>query len=99
MAGLAGHTVDENALFGTGPGTPWNMPSATSGSPEVLVHDLTNLFEAVGGHSNNTGGADGYEGNGAGFSMSGVEGGAAMDLMGSGYGSEDQLSRILRDLF
>ena len=99
MAGLAGHNVDENALFGPGAGTPWDMPSANSNSPEVLVHDLSYLFEAVGGHSNNMGGTNGDDSNGVAFAMSGVEGGAAMDLMDAGFGTEDELSRILRDLF
>ena len=46
MAGLAGHNVDENALYG-GNGHQWAMPSGIS--PEGMVHDLTSLFEAAGG--------------------------------------------------
>lgn len=60
------------------------MGSASSCSPDGMVHDLTNLFEAAGGYTNGFGG-----GFGAGVHQ--------MDE--SGFGGEDELSRILRDLF
>ncbi|KEQ60935.1 fungal transcriptional regulatory protein [Aureobasidium melanogenum CBS 110374] len=82
MAGLAGHKVDEGAFLNSG---GWNnMGSASSCSPDGMVHDLTNLFEAAGGYTN---------GFGSGF-------GAGVHQMDeSGFGGEDELSRILRDLF
>ncbi|TIA35511.1 fungal transcriptional regulatory protein [Aureobasidium pullulans] len=82
MAGLAGHKVDEGAFLNTG---SWNnMGSASSNSPDGMVQDLTNLFEAAGGYANGFGG-----GFGAGVHQ----------LDESGFGGEDELSRILRDLF
>jgi hypothetical protein len=82
MAGLAGHKVDEGAFLN--PGGWNNMGSASSNSPDGMVQDLTNLFEAAGGYTN---------GFGNGF----VAGVHQMDERG--FGGEDELSRILRDLF
>ncbi|KAK5160103.1 hypothetical protein LTS14_002210 [Recurvomyces mirabilis] len=45
MAGLAGHNVDEAALF-NGLSQPW---SGTSVSPDNMANELTSLFEAAGG--------------------------------------------------
>lgn len=79
MAGLAGHKVDEGAFMNSG---GWNnMGSASSNSPDGMVQDLTNLFEAAGGYANSFGA------------------GAHGQLDEGGFGGEDQLSRILRDLF
>ena len=81
MAGLAGHKVDEGAFLNNG---GWNnMGSANSNSPDGMVQDLTNLFEAAGGYANA-------------FGAGGV-GGQLLDE--SGFGGEDELSKILRDLF
>jgi hypothetical protein len=81
MAGLAGHKVDEGAFLGAG---GWNnkMDGGSSKSPDGMVQDLTNLFEAAGGYGNSFG--------------AGVHG---QLLDESGFGGEDELSRILRDLF
>ncbi|KAK3115794.1 hypothetical protein LTR53_004525 [Teratosphaeriaceae sp. CCFEE 6253] len=49
MAGLAGHNVDEMALF-HGNGPAWAGAGAGSNvSPEDMAEDLTSLFEAAGG--------------------------------------------------
>ncbi|KAG9985903.1 hypothetical protein KCU78_g20657, partial [Aureobasidium melanogenum] len=82
MAGLAGHKVDEGAFLN--PGGWNNMGSVSSSSPDGMVQDLTNLFEAAGGYTNGFGG-----GFGAGVHQ----------MNESGFGGEDELSRILRDLF
>lgn len=99
MAGLAGHNVDEAALFG--PGTPWAMGSASSNSPDGMVHDLTSLFEAAGSYGNGSNdGFNGMSGGGMNGNANGgfpVEGGSSgMEI---GFGSEDELSKIMRDLF
>lgn len=49
MAGLAGHNVDEMALF-SGGGAPatWSEQSDSSSSPQHMANDLTNLFKAAG---------------------------------------------------
>lgn len=100
MAGLAGHNVDETALFGTG--TPWPVGSVSSNSPENMVHDLTNLFEAAGGYNTN-GTYNGLgEMNGSnGYSIGDIGRGDAgtPSLQMVGFGSEDELSKIMRDLF
>jgi hypothetical protein len=81
MAGLAGHKVDEGAFLDPG---GWNgMGSVSSNSPDGMVQDLTNLFEAAGGYTNGFGG---------GF-------GAGVQMDDRGFGGEDELSKILRDLF
>lgn len=103
MAGLAGHNVDETALFGTG--NPWPVGSVSSNSPENMVHDLTNLFEAAGGYNTNgaynglgeTGGA--VSNNGYSISDIGHGDAGTPSLQMVGFGSEDELSKIMRDLF
>ena len=85
MAGLAGHAVDELALFGNG-----HTSLALGDSPNGMANDLTNLFEAVGGYS----GLGGTPMNGySGESMANGEGLSAV------FGHQDEISRILKDLF
>lgn len=105
MAGLAGHNVDEMALYNNGHQAlqhlPWNTGSGGSlsanVSPEGMVHDLTSLFEAAGnlhmmGQQGETanGGAGGAEG------MHSVSGGWAE---GGGQFSDEGLANILKELF
>lgn len=82
LAGLAGHPVDEMALFGNSD-TGFDVKD----SPNGMANDLTSLFEAAGGYAN-------IMPNG--YNMSG-------DVSKSGEGlalmQQDELSRILRDLF
>jgi len=87
MAGLAGHPVDELALFGNG------HPSLALGdSPNGMANDLTSLFEAVGGY--NGIGAPPMNGFGTGGdSMTNGEGLSAV------FGNQDEITRILKDLF
>ena len=49
MAGLAGHNVDERALYANGSSNQWSVGSNGSTSPEGMANDLTSLFEAAGG--------------------------------------------------
>lgn len=48
MAGLAGHNVDEIALF-NGHSSSWSTGSGATTSPGKMANDLTSLFEAAGG--------------------------------------------------
>jgi hypothetical protein len=79
LAGLAGHPVDEMALFGNG-----NM---INDSPNGMANDLTSLFEAAGGYA----------------SLMSSNGFTTSDGVSRGddgiNGQQDELSRILRDLF
>jgi hypothetical protein len=79
LAGLAGHPVDEMALFGNG-----NM---MNDSPNGMANDLTSLFEAAGGY------ASIMPSNGF------VTSGDGMSKADDGQYGQDELSRILRDLF
>lgn len=100
MAGLAGHNVDEAALFGAA--TPWQMSSGSSLSPDGMVSDLTSLFEAAGGYGANAGynRLSGVNGNASnpGYGLASDGGTPSMDMVG-GFGNEDELSKIMRDLF
>ncbi|GME25487.1 Casein kinase II regulatory subunit [Neofusicoccum parvum] len=108
MAGLAGHPVDENFLFGNNGNRTTNgqgqgagasgTGSGTSESPNGMANDLTSLFEAAGGFSASTGFAPQ---NGYMISASGGEGGpqASAEIVSSVFGHDDELARILRDLF
>ncbi|KAK4995981.1 hypothetical protein LTR66_004302 [Elasticomyces elasticus] len=108
MAGLAGHAVDEMAAFGQQhqqqqqqqqPQTPWTLHS---GSPNGMANDLTSLFEAAGG----------YDAVNSGMGMNGAAGGpypvqqvGGAEAAGTGdafagiFGNEDELSKIIMDLF
>ncbi|KAF2094716.1 fungal-specific transcription factor-like protein [Rhizodiscina lignyota] len=99
MAGLAGHQVDELALFGNGGnGHMGRSGSASTGaagqlndSPNGMANDLTSLFEAAGGYGNMLPN---------GFVMpTPAEVGAGPEALPSIFGNEDELSRILKDLF
>ncbi|KAF2706663.1 hypothetical protein K504DRAFT_459071 [Pleomassaria siparia CBS 279.74] len=83
MAGLAGHQVDELAIFSNG------RNGHQLDTPNGMASDLTNLFEAAGGFSNM------LAPNGFGLSSG--------EMSDSGftnaYGNEDELARIMRDLF
>jgi hypothetical protein len=85
MAGLAGHQVDELAIFSNGRegGVMQNT------SPDGMANDLTNLFEAAGSYPN-------MLANGFGISCGDM---ATGDLMPTLFGHEDELSRVMRDLF
>ena len=120
MAGLAGHNVDELALYGHsrsgsagagGQGQQWPGASASlaSSSPENMANDLTSLFEAAGGY---TGNGNGYAHASLGMSTTGTPASnsatpypmnnavtAPTSAEGAGFGGEEELSRIMRDLF
>lgn len=83
MAGLAGHQVDELAVFSNG------RNGQQLDTPHGMASDLTNLFEAAGGFSNM------LAQNGFGLSSSEMSG---ADFP-TAYGHEDELARIMRDLF
>lgn len=97
MAGLAGHAVDEMAVFPTLQG-----PSPLGSSPvngQQMSYELTNLFEAAGGYGNvvnpNTQGIEGVNG------FVGTQGEISQvgeGLSGS-YGNVGEFARIMRDLF
>jgi hypothetical protein len=84
MVGLAGNPIDELALFAQNGGVGLND------SPNGMANDLTSLFEAAGSYGN------GIMGNG--FGDVGGGGGSGEGLA-SAFGQQDELSRILRDLF
>ncbi|KAF2172583.1 hypothetical protein M409DRAFT_17814 [Zasmidium cellare ATCC 36951] len=91
MAGLAGHNVDELSLYNGTPQQNWSAPAGSSSSPEGMVHDLTSLFEAAGGYQGigmNNGSQDGAYPSG-GVHSEGME----------GYGGDDGLTNILKELF
>lgn len=85
MAGLAGHNVDELALFNGN--ASWSAP--TNASPETMANDLTSLFEAAGGLQ--AIGKESME-----YQNAGTE--EAENRRGL-FGSDEDLASILKDLF
>jgi hypothetical protein len=82
MAGLAGHPVDEMALYSNGRNGP-NL-----NTPHGMALELTTLFEAAGST---------FQLNGFGMSSGEMAGG---DEFAPAHGQEnDELARILQDLF
>lgn len=97
MAGLAGHPVNEMAIFTTNQGPNSLGDSPTCG--QQLSHELTNLFEAAGGYGNilnsngqNVDGVNGYIGTQGELSHIG-------EGLSGIYGNDGEFSRIMRDLF
>lgn len=97
MAGLAGHNVDEMALFGNGP-AHWSTASGSSTSPEGMANDLTSLFEAAGGLHAMGNGLGGSNGNNGLDLYQGMSDGAD-GVNGNQFGADEELSNILKELF
>ena len=94
MAGLAGHNVDEMALFQpTAQG--WSTATGASSSPEGMVNDLTSLFEAAGGYQ--AIGNGNMNGNQGADSLYNAPGAGGIDS--SAFGGDEGLSNILKELF
>jgi len=97
MAGLAGHHVDEMALFNGNP-QQWSNASGSSTSPDGMANDLTSLFEAAGGYQAIGDGNGNGNVNGEGADnmynapTSGTEGMTP-------FGGDEGLSNILKELF
>jgi len=85
MAGLAGHPVDEMAIFSNG-----RNGHPLGNSPNGMANDLTDLFEAAGGFTN-------MMSNGFGLPSGEVV--THGEVLPSVFGHDDELSRIMRDLF
>jgi hypothetical protein len=82
MAGLAGHQVDEMAIFSNGRG------GQHLDTPHGMASDLTSLFEAAGGYSS-------MLQNGFGLTSAEMANGEFV----TAFGQEDELARIMKDLF
>ena len=82
MAGLAGHQVDELAIFSNG------RNGQQLDTPHGMASDLNNLFDAAGNFST-------MMQNGFGL----TSGEMTSSEFATAYGQEDELARIMRDLF
>ncbi|KAF2401524.1 fungal-specific transcription factor domain protein [Trichodelitschia bisporula] len=92
MAGLAGHQVDEMALYANGT----SGIAMNNDSPNGMANDLTSLFEAAGGsYAGIMAGGSGGGYMTAGPGADGVSG----EGLGSVFGNQDEISRILGSLF
>ncbi len=92
MAGLAGHPVDEAALF-----SAQSSARHSTNNLNTMADDLANWFEATSGSSI-------LPANGDTLSINGFMAGSAADGSGGGVlpsaiGNEDELSRMLNGLF
>ncbi|KAF2842321.1 fungal-specific transcription factor-like protein [Patellaria atrata CBS 101060] len=90
MAGLAGHQVDEAAIFGNGAGGGTPVPGQYQASPNGMANELTSMFEAVGAFS-------GLLGNQYQVGPSGV--GENGEIGAGVLGQDDELARIMGNLF
>lgn len=94
MAGLAGHRVDEAAFFAAhpGPSAPPLLPgSGNLTSPDSMANDLTRLFEAAGGFGQPMQAGPMAPAAPNAFGEEGIE--------GMSWGNEDELNRVMRDMF
>lgn len=98
MAGLAGHPMDDLAMFNGG---LRNLASELATSPldgQQLTNELTNLFELAGGYNNFMGSsADGEVLNG--FVGENSDSQAVGEGMSNVFGNEQEFSRIMGELF
>lgn len=109
MAGLAGHNIDELALYGrnqsTTPSQHWSGSAASisSSSPENMANDLTTLFEAAERYSAAYSGQNGPQANGASgqypVAPTSSEGQAPPIPQEAMFGGDEELSRIMKELF
>ncbi|PNS18997.1 hypothetical protein CAC42_6092 [Sphaceloma murrayae] len=90
MADLAAQGQQRLDPFDPFPHTPagWHQGGLPTESPDNMANDLTSLFEAAGA-------LNGFAGGGT-FMGQGSEG---LPGPGEAFGGEDELSRIMRDLF
>jgi Fungal specific transcription factor domain len=98
MAGLAGHPIDELAIYNGG---MRNQASDLGKSPldgQQLTSELTNLFELAGGYSNIMGSSANREVLN-GFMSADNEGQPAAEGMSNVFGNEQEFSRIMGELF
>jgi hypothetical protein len=98
MAGLAGHPMDEIAMFNGG---LRNAIPELGNSPldgQHLTNELTNLFELAGGYPNLTGSSVSEEVLNA-FVGANTEDQVMTEGMGNVFGNEQEFSRIMGELF
>lgn len=100
MAGLAGHSVDELALFSQCQGPRSTSLGSSPINGQQMSHELTNLFEAAGAfngtvmasESHGVEGMDAYIGTQRAMAQPG-------DGVVGIFGNEEDFARIMRDLF
>lgn len=98
MAGLAGHPMDELAMFNSG---TRNQALKLGSSPldgQQLTNELTNLFELAGGYTNFMGSSTSGEALN-GFVGANGEGQVMGEGMNNVFGNEQEFSRIMGELF
>ncbi|KAE8349746.1 fungal-specific transcription factor domain-containing protein [Aspergillus coremiiformis] len=96
MAGLAGHPIDDLSVYG-----PMNGGNELGNSPLnglQMSHELTTLFEAVGGFGNFIASSTGQDGI-SGFVGPDGEIPTAGESLSGVLGDDGELSRTIRDLF
>ncbi|KAL5363962.1 fungal-specific transcription factor domain protein [Aspergillus floccosus] len=96
MAGLAGHPIENISVYG-----PLNGVGELGNSPLnglQMSHELTNLFEAVGGFSSFMASGTGPDGMNGFVGHDGEIQNTGEGLSGV-MGDEGELSRVIRDLF
>lgn len=95
MAGLAGHNMDEMAMYNNGQ-TNLAMGDTPNGMAG-MADDLTNLFEAAGSYGGL--GGMGMMPNGGGYPHPQQDNQHGVGMPHHGYGMQEDVSRILRNLF
>lgn len=97
MAGLAGHPMEDLSVYG-----PMNPVNELGNSPLnglQMSHELTNLFEAVGGYGNFMSSNTGPDSNINGFVGQDGEIQNTGEGLSGVLGDEGEFSRVIRDLF
>lgn len=98
MAGLAGHPIDELSMFNAGPRNQASYLSATPVDGQQLTNELTDLFHLAGGYGSFTTASTGADVVNA-FAGAGGQGQSLGEGISQVFGTEQEFSRIMGELF
>jgi len=101
MTGLAGQQVDRQRMYSPGSGQRIDLPGASEfmANPSVMANDLTNLFEAAGIFAGGTAAATMQAAAYARGEMAPMAAGDDSEAKGEGVAGEEELSRVMREMF
>ncbi|KAG8533367.1 uncharacterized protein KY384_002150 [Bacidia gigantensis] len=101
LADLAGQQVDQAAAYASAGHTSGTANASSSINGQQMSNELMNLFEAAKGYGNApTSGAQGMEGSAPNaYAMPLGDRSQATEGLGAMYGTQGELSKIMKDLF
>jgi len=101
MTGLAGPQADRQRMYSPTVGARIDLPNGTDfmANPNVMAADLTNLFEAAGIFAQGPNAATMQAAAYARGEMAPMTASGDTGVKGEGAGGEEELSRVMREMF